>query len=205
VAPSPALSQLESTLRRLARDLAELNCRWALVGALAVSARTEPRFTRDIDVAVAVADDEEAERLVRELQSRRYLAQAVVEQEATHRLATVRFIPPGNDATGIVLDALFASSGIEPEIVAEAETLELLSDLRIPVATVGHLIALKLLARDDESRPQDRIDLVALGRVATDTDLDRTRTAIALIEKRGFHRGKRLAAELERLLRSGQP
>jgi len=33
----------------------------ALVGGLAVSARTEPRFTRDLDVAVAVPDDAGAE------------------------------------------------------------------------------------------------------------------------------------------------
>ena len=30
---------------------------FALVGGLAVSARTEPRFTRDLDFAIAVADD----------------------------------------------------------------------------------------------------------------------------------------------------
>jgi hypothetical protein len=38
---------------------------WAMLGGLAVSIRTEPRFTRDVDLAVAVAADDEAERLAR--------------------------------------------------------------------------------------------------------------------------------------------
>lgn len=32
----------------------------ALVGGIAVSTRVEPRFTRDLDFAVAVANDDEA-------------------------------------------------------------------------------------------------------------------------------------------------
>ena len=40
-----------------------------LVGGLAVSARCEPRFTRDIDIAVALADDAQAEKLVRALRA----------------------------------------------------------------------------------------------------------------------------------------
>ncbi|MBI2494468.1 MAG: nucleotidyl transferase AbiEii/AbiGii toxin family protein, partial [Candidatus Rokubacteria bacterium] len=161
VAPSPPLSRLEAALRRAARDLDDLGRRWALVGALAVSARAEPRFTRDIDLVVAVSSDDDAERLVRDLQARGYLVQAIVEQEATRRLATARLTPPDEDETSVVLDALFASSGIESEIASESETLEVLPDLQIPVATTGHLIALKILARDDRTRPQDRVDLVA--------------------------------------------
>lgn len=172
------------------------------MGALAVSARAEPRFTRDIDLAVAVAQDADAERLVRELQGRRYRVQAVVEQEATSRLATARLIPGEEDEAGIVLDLLFASSGIEPEIVIGANSLEISPDLRVPVATTGHLIALKVLARDDQTRPQDRVDLVALLAVATPADVGEARAALALIAERGFHRGKNLLAELDSFLGS---
>jgi hypothetical protein len=38
--------------------------RFALVGGLAVSVRAEVRFTRDVDLAVAVSSDAEAESLV---------------------------------------------------------------------------------------------------------------------------------------------
>jgi Nucleotidyl transferase AbiEii toxin, Type IV TA system len=132
-----------------------------LVGGLAVSARTEPRFTRDIDLVIAVAGDRDAEGLVHDLQGRNYRAQTILEQEAIARLASARLVPVAEDETGTVLDVLFASSGIEPEIVVAAEPLEILPHLRVPVATIGQLIALKLLARDDRLRPQDRVDLNA--------------------------------------------
>ena len=197
------MSRLESTLRQAARDLHDLHRQWALVGGLAVSARTEPRFTRDIDLVITVASDRDAEVLVHDLQGRNYRVQTILEQEATARLASARLIPVGEDETGTVLDALFASSGIEPEIVAAAEALEILPHLRVPVATIGHLIALKLLARDDRLRPQDRVDLGALLRAAGAPDLEQARTAIALIRARGFHRDRDLATELERLAREG--
>lgn len=72
-----------------------------------------------------------------------------------------------------VVDLLFASSGIEPEIVADAEVLDLLPTFRIRVATTGHLIALKVLSRDDVRRPQDLVDLRALLQVASRIDLAR--------------------------------
>jgi len=151
-APKP-LTRVEAALGHAARDLADLGRRWALLGGLAVSARTEPRFTRDADLAVVVADDRDAERLVLALQQRAYRVVSAVEQEATGRLATVRLAPPGEAEQGVVIDLLFASSGIEPEIVAAAEPLETLPGLEVPVARLSHLIALKVLARDDRTRP----------------------------------------------------
>ncbi|MGH4008507.1 MAG: hypothetical protein ACRDTH_10200 [Pseudonocardiaceae bacterium] len=68
-------------------------------------------------------------------------------------------ISPGADQLGAVVDVLFATAGIESEIVAAAEVLEVLPGLLMPVATAGHLVALKLLARDDETRPQNASDL----------------------------------------------
>lgn len=51
------VSSLSVVLSRTIRDLTLAEARFALVGGLAVSARAEPRLTRDIDLAVA-ADDE---------------------------------------------------------------------------------------------------------------------------------------------------
>ncbi len=101
----------------------------------------------------------------------------------------------------MVVDLLFASSGIEPEIVGAAETVEVLAGVSVPVATVGHLIALKLLARDDRARPQDHVGLLALMRIARPADLTEARRAVALIRERGSHRGRDLAADLDRLLK----
>jgi hypothetical protein len=84
--------------------------------------------------------------------------------------------------------------------VAEAELLELLPGLSIAVARTGHLVVLKLLARHDSRRPQDRADLTALLRVATPEELVRARQAIALVTTRGYDRGRDLAGDLDRLL-----
>lgn len=167
------MTPLQLALRKVIGDLAAH--RFALVGGLAVSARAEPRFTRDVDLAVAVDSDAEAERLVSTLVTRGYRISAQVEQDDTGRLATVRAVPP----TGSVLcDLLFASSGIEPGIVANASRLTLFEGCEAPVASVGHLIAVKLLARSP-ARLQDDLDLGALSRVATAVDFAEARAAIA--------------------------
>jgi hypothetical protein len=131
------------------------------VGGLAVSVRTEPRVTRHADVCVAVEDDEEAEGLIGSLPATGYRVAAIVEQETTGRIATVRLAAEGGREDGVVLDLLFASSGVEPEVVEAAEDMEVFEGVSAPVATIAALIALKVLARDDTDRPQDRVDLVA--------------------------------------------
>jgi predicted nucleotidyltransferase len=173
--------------------LAALRRRFAVIGGLAVSARAEPRLTRDVDLAVAVRSDADAEALINRLFSRGYTLIGSVEQEATGRLATAR-LRLGD--SGIVIDLLFASSGIEPELVAAAEKLELLPGLKLPVARVGDLIALKLLARDDRRRPQDADDLRALIAEATPTERRRAKRSVTLISRRGYARGRDLAALL---------
>ena len=80
------------------------------------------------------------------------------------------------------------SSGIEPEIARSAEATEIVPGLTLPIATTGHLIALKLLARDDQSRPQDVADLRALRAVASPEDLAAADRAARLISSRGFNR-----------------
>jgi hypothetical protein len=189
---------LEAALRRIASDLESSDLPWALVGGLAVSARAEPRTTRDVDIAVAVASDLEAEGVVRSLQLQGYRVRAIVEHETRNRLATARLaVPPPDD---VLVDLLFASSGIETEVAAAAETLEILPDFTARVATVGHLIALKILARDDRNRPQDWDDIRALMREATPPDLEITRRSLRLIEERGFHRDRPLVQQLDKLI-----
>jgi len=195
------VTALESALRQICADLTETRSAFALVGGLAVSARTEPRFTRDADIAVAVDSDAEAEALIHRLRVAGYEIEAIVEQQAVGRLATAR-LTRSQEPAPPVIDLLFASSGIEREIVAQADDIELLPQLRVRVATTGHLIALKVLARDDVTRPQDVSDLRALLGVASAGDVTRARVALMLIATRGYQRGRDLEAELEKLLRT---
>ena len=195
------MSRLQAAVSLLSGALRRHRANAALVGGLAVSARAEPRLTRDVDLAVAVAGDDEAEHLVRELVADGFSTTTIVEHERTSRLATVRMTLPGETARGVVGDLLFASSGIEPLIVAHAEPLEVFPDVVVRVAQIGHLIALKLLSRDDRTRPQDRVDLNALFAVATEEEVATTREAIRRIEEGGYARGRNLVAALEEWLR----
>jgi hypothetical protein len=135
----------------------------------------------------------------RQLQSRDYRVEAVVEQDAVGRVATVR-LTRLSEPRPPVIELLFASSGIESEVVADADAIELLPNLTVHVARTEHLIALKVLSRDDIGRPQDLGDLRALLRVATAFEVERARDALALIASRGYHRGRNLSTESEALI-----
>ncbi len=165
----------------------------AVIGGVAVSARTEPRFTRDLDFAVTVTGDASAEDYVFQLRQLGYQLSAALEQRSDGRLATVRLRRAGK---GPFVDLLFAASGIEPEIVAAAEPIEIVSGLVTKVARIGHLIAMKLVARDDRRRPNDRIDLIALSNAASADDWSLAEQAVVLIEQRGFARKRDLKAAL---------
>ncbi|MBI4816106.1 MAG: nucleotidyl transferase AbiEii/AbiGii toxin family protein [Deltaproteobacteria bacterium] len=186
-------SKLKVALRRVANDLVGARAEFALVGGVAVSARTEPRFTRDIDFAVRVASDAEAEALIIDLG---YRIIATAENLALGRLATVRLLSPAPRHNPPVIDLLFASSSIEPEVVASAQLLHLSPTLELPVARPELLLAMKLLS-EKPARPQDAMDILALLRVLDEEELDVTRSMLDQISRRGAHRGKDLRATLE--------
>lgn len=83
------MTSLEQALRQITTHLTDDHVPFVLVGGLAVFARTEPRFTRDADLAVAVASHWR-EALIRDLRVRGYGVEAIVEQDAVGRLATAR-------------------------------------------------------------------------------------------------------------------
>jgi len=170
--------------------------RWAVIGGLAVAFRAEPRFTKDVDVAVAVADDDEAEGIVNRLQVRGYALASLVEQDYVNRLATARLVKPKAGTSSAFIDLLFANSGIEDEVVRRADRLEVLPDVFMPVASIGHLIALKVLA----GRHQDLTDLGYLISGASEADLDEAGTAVAIIQARGFNRGLHLTEDLAAII-----
>lgn len=194
---------VEVSLHRLARDCEALQLQWALIGGFAVSTRAEPRFTRDVDICVLVADDSHAEATVMRLRSLGYAVESLIEHAYLDRLATVRLRSPV--AGGVPVDLLFASSGIEPEIIQEAERVELVPGLEIPVARVAHLVALKLLARDDTTRPQDAADLVSLRHVLTEDDGADIRRLVRAVVERGYHRDRDLMALAETYIEGGAP
>lgn len=192
------MTQLERALVRLRADLLQVGVRWALVGGLAVSVRVRPRTTFDIDIAISVGTDRAAEAVVRQLARRGYAIQRTLEQEATGRLAGVRLVAP-SEVGFVAIDLLFASSGIEDEVVGDSQPLEVSQGVQLPVARIGHLAALKVLA-DQPDRPQDRADAIALLAAASPAERERARAGLERIERRGFHRRKDLQRSLRELL-----
>ena len=74
---------VEAALRRAVADLNALKARWALIGGLAISVRW---FTKDLDFAVAVAGDPEAEDVVHRLGGLGYTPVEVLEQDYVERM-----------------------------------------------------------------------------------------------------------------------
>lgn len=192
------MNRLGRALLRLQLDLRKHGVRWALVGGFAISLRVEPRLTRDVDIAVTVDDDGQAEGIVRELLRAGFHHTGVhLEHETTGRLATVRLVLREESRKGVPVDLLFASSGIEPEVVEASQRLRAFPDLVVPVARIGHLLALKLLA----DRDQDWVDARHLADAADEDELELARTGIELITRRGCDRGIDLYAALAKVLR----
>lgn len=186
--------RLAEALRELVAALDRAKVEYALVGGLAASARGEARFTRDIDVAVATPTDEHAERLVWELQGRGYSVLATVEQDATHRLATVRL----SDSAATVCDLVFATCGIEAEVVETAEQLEVFPGTTVDTASVEALLAMKVLSAT-KKRPRDLGDIRAM--IIANPQFSESTVAryLDLIEVRGYARGQALADKWSRL------
>ena len=195
--PSPEAVALEGALAKIVGHLRALDVRFALVGGLAVSARCAPRFTRDADLAIAVENDAEAEALIFKLAQLGYRVDASVEQQRTKRLATIRLIHSA--LSGVYVDLLFASSGIERELVARADQLKLAAGVVLPIASIGELLALKILSRGPR-RLQDDLDLQALLEASSARDRRVAERNLELIRERGYARGKNLKAEWKRVL-----
>ena len=139
------------------RQLGEMNFKSYLLGIKLLL-----RFWLDIPSRLRGKGDQRVTlgpAVVARLRRSGYETVALVEQEATRRLATIR-LQRGEDAPTVSL--LFASSGIESETVAESEPLTVLGDQPLPVTRLPHLLAMKLLADDPVERPQGRMDAVSL-------------------------------------------
>jgi hypothetical protein len=182
-------------------DLRAIGARWALVGGFAVMLRVESRSTRDLDIVLAVSGDREAENVVRSLRIRGYRdhPSGGMMERKDGRLSTVRLIsPPLEEDVGAEIDLLIGCAGVEAEVAAAAEVLEVLPDVFIPVARPGHLLALKILA----GRPKDQEDARTLLREMDAKDLALARESVVLMERRGFVEDpeRNLLADLGRLL-----
>jgi hypothetical protein len=96
------------------------------------------------------------------------------------------------------LDILSSSCGIEDQIVERSLKLEVLPGVWLPVAALGHLIAMKILSHQDVSRLQDKVDLLALLTAAQTQDIELAKVALMQISQAGYNNGRDLLAELRK-------
>ena len=94
---------------------------------------------------------------------------------------------------------IFASSGIEAEVVERAVIIDVPGTGPLPVACVEELVAMKTLSMTNR-RLQDRIDAQRLLESPSGVDLDRVRANLGLIRERGYDRGEDLEGKLASLL-----
>ena len=137
-----------------------------------------------------VADDAAAEQLLCSLRQNGYSIIATVEQERVSCLATARLEAPG----GSICDLIFATSGIEPELIASSTPIDVPDAGTLPVASPESLLAMK-----SDDRPQDLGDIRAI--LLASPNLDKTELSrfLALITQRGYHRGQDLPAKWKSL------
>jgi hypothetical protein len=140
----------ELPLAWLARALNELGMAYAVIGAHAVNAWIEPRFTADIDVTIEFTAESAAELAIA-------LERAGFKRERAHAADAgsgpdfVRFVCAERALT---VEFQAAKTEFQREVVRRARAAE--DGTR--VATVEDLIVLKLIA----DRPKDQIDLLGL-------------------------------------------
>lgn len=173
--------------------------RFAMIGGVAVSVRAEPRFTKDVDFIVAVASDEEAERLGSTMLGHGFSLHTMLERTDVAQIATMRFI-----LGGVLIDLLVGACGAEQEIVELATPATVLKNRECPVASVGALLALKTLAMANRKKIDDEGDMLRLLAVANDGDVQQAEELVALMTVRGPGRDKGLAGILARVVASAR-
>jgi predicted nucleotidyltransferase len=189
------IDHLEEYVKTVTQHLRGLGVEFAVVGGIAVSLRTIERFTKDVDFAISVEGDREAEAIVDSLRQAGFSIAMFLERDEDGRLATVRLTSGGE--VEVFVDLLFATSGIENEVIADATPLEVFPGFVVKLASIPALIAMKLLSADWDTRPQDVIDLRYLFKSASQDEIARVSKLIDLITERGFNRNKDLQKDLD--------
>lgn len=183
------MADLFEVLTRMERVLETHGVRHALVGGLAVAAWAEARFTKDVDLAVSVSDQRSAEAVIFAAQQSGFRV-AIVLEHHDGTLATVRLRPV--EAPDILVDLLFATSGIEAEVVAGAHIVGNLPGGTHRVAAPQHLIAMKVLSFDPIQRGRDAQDILGLLKTLAPDELDEVGRLLTLMTERGRDQGKDL-------------
>jgi predicted nucleotidyltransferase len=150
------------TLDRLVRALAERSIAYAIIGGVAVSLRSTPRYTEDVDAVLWVREEAWSE-LIEHFRAHGLTAKAAdpIAFALFNRLLLLQ------DADGVSVDLSFGALPFEEELIRNAESIELADGLTAAIATAEFLVVMKAIAW----RPKDIQDIREI--VAINPGLDR--------------------------------
>jgi Nucleotidyl transferase AbiEii toxin, Type IV TA system len=145
------IEQLPSrSVARLVATLGALGIEFAIVGGVAVSLVSTPRFTADVD-AVLLDIDDRLEWLIDELKNAGYESRASdpIAFARRTRVLTMR------DKNGVGIDLMLGLLPFDIDLVSRAVTATLSDLSTVPVASPTHLVVIKAIAW----RPRDVEDI----------------------------------------------
>jgi predicted nucleotidyltransferase len=194
------MNGLITQLKKLSLDLNRLDIKWALVGSMACGIYTDPRTTRDIDISVIAKNKNAQEEVIQKLLELGYHSPQILMLVGPTRIIGQRIQMPSEKAISLPIDLIFNSTGIEESIVENAKILEIIHGIKLPVASLGDLIAMKIISQNDSDRLKDRVDLRLLINKALESDLKITRKSLKLIQERMNLADKNLQEDLDYFL-----
>jgi hypothetical protein len=147
-------------LRALATAFATHGLRWYVFGAQAVLAHGLPRLTSDLDITVEPGSLDNPTLL----EVLRGAGVAPRDESFANRLVTSRLLPLVHAASGIPVDVVLATEGIEIDFVDRRVQREL-GGVIVPVLCVEDLLATKAVA----GRRKDQEDILGVLRVQAET------------------------------------
>jgi len=148
--------------------------RWCVFGAQAVVVYGVPRLSADVDVTLALVPDA-PEHFARDMQAAGFSLR-VSDPDFVRRTRVMPFV---HEPTGMPLDVVLASSGLEDEFLQRAVSTDI-GGTRVPVIELSDLIIAKILA----GRPKDVDDARALWQLhGREMDAQRIRHILQLLEE----------------------
>lgn len=147
-------------LRVLARTFATHGLRWYVFGAQAVLAHGMPRLTADLDLTVELGTLDQRDLL----DVLRSAGIAPRDESFARHLLTSRLLPLVHTPSGIPVDVVLATEGIELDFLDRCVRREL-GGVVVPVLSVEDLLATKAVA----GRRKDEEDILGVLRVQAET------------------------------------
>ena len=151
------------TLKRLCREFDEYRIPYAIIGGVAVSIRSTPRYTKDVDAVVWVGEEGWIEFLSHiTKRGLRVRADDPIRFARQNRLLLL------TDEDGVHIDLSFGALPFEEQMIRNAEPIEVAEGCIASIATAEALVVMKAIAW----RPKDKQDIREIVTINPSLDWD---------------------------------